>query len=118
MKYKVLKKFGDLKKGDVLDTETYDGDLSEVEAAVAEKVLKEIPESSDGSDDTEQSEKDAPASITPTGRFVVMDVEGGKRLFNEFGQAVSPVCSEASEIADINRKGERFNMFKDARNKK
>lgn len=95
---------------------------SEAEAMDIEEIkakLIELDEASgDDGDDEARDPGNMPASQTATGRFVVSDVEGGKRLFNELGQAVSPVCALGSdELAVINRQAERANALLDSRRK-
>lgn len=93
---------------------------SEVEAMDIEEVkakLIELDDASGENDSDERDPKNMPDQQVATGRFIVAEVDGGKRLFNELGQAVSPVCVDAQDVIAINRQCERCNALLDSRRK-
>jgi hypothetical protein len=73
------------------------------------ETTKEVTEAKDAG---RSKEDEATMSAEPTGRFIVRSFEGGTfRLYNERGQAVSPLVTDAREI---NRQASRANALNDA----
>lgn len=68
-------------------------------------------------DEGRSAEEESSMSSAPTGRFVVKMLDLGKfRLYNEVGQAVSPICETQEAIRAINTAASRSNALIDARN--
>ena len=85
----------------------------EIEVTVGEYSLE-----TEEAEDTGRSEEDeASMKAEPTGKFIVRMIgEDGKkfRLYNEFGQAVSPICEEVAAIQQINKQASRANALLEA----
>lgn len=77
----------------------------------------EIPEEVEESEDEGRSEEDeASMKAEPTGKFFVRTLGPNKyRLYNEHGQAVSPICTDNESIQRINKAAARANALAEAR---
>ena len=61
----------------------------------------------------EETSSALPDKISPEKKFVVKgDDKGSFRLYNEFGQAVSPVSSSEKDIREMNKSASRANALR------
>lgn len=83
---------------------------------VPKSEIVEDEETEEVEDEGRSEEDEASMSSEPMGKFYVKSLGDGKfRLYNEAGQAVSPIVSDKEEIMKINKAASRANAINQAK---